>query len=1251
MRNTPTSVQTPAVTPSADHALGGSRLSRILTFGVRRPRTAIVSWLAVVGVLAVIGMGVGSHLSAANLLIPGSESAHEAQLLNNEFGQNVSAPILLSGPAAELNSQGPTLAKRLSKLSGAEVVSAWNGGSLGHGLRRSPTQALVLVAVNQPGGVTIGQIEHRVQRVVDRTISGSVKAQVSGIDSIGAELQSSSLQAIHRAELIAIPILLIVLLIVFGSPAAAAIPVALGLGTVLSGFGLISLLGSVLSLNVLATTAASMMGLALGVDYSLLVVARFRDELVDRKDRADVHRAASVAALRAGRTAAFAGGAIVTLMLLALAVAAGTALLSAVVGVIVVAAISVIGTVLATPAALMLLGHRMRRHGIEHRPSASAPGRSFFARLSHSAPIVVACLVALLAVGVNALSLASGPPSAKQLPDQSTAAKDYALISHRVGAGWVTPFELLIVAHHGAITTLPRLDALAAAQAEIARNPDVASVVGPAELAKKAAPLSTAENSVHSANANLKHSSQEIGGLNSDLGQAAQGAAGVESGFSQATAAVERLANGGSSSQAVGALTAGLARAAGGSEAIESGLGQASAAAQRIAASGATLAAGANGLVASLRSNSSSSNSAGSELSALGRELGEEASSLSHVGSSVSAISSGQATAQNELSAAVNQLASMNIGRYDSHYASALIDLRAAEEALPATDSSALASAINQDAASEQAASSGVDSMAGEVARLSSADAQLERTAGSLPGQIAALQAGQHALASGIQHLAASEAAMSSGLGSLSSGSAGLANKLAALQSGAAAVATGLSGEQGRAAALSAALNSGSHNTKGAKTGSTNAPVLGELANNPGFFGSGYVVLAALEGSSEAQHAGIDFLVNVANNGQAARMMIVPRSGVRSPKTAALRRELQQIAKQLAAKTDSQVLVGGPAAQLSDYAAAADNRVPLLVAVLMIATFCLLVIVFRSLLAALVGVLLNLLSVGAAFGILSLLTRGSHPLLGGPGYVDALSVSAMFAIVFALSLDYQVFLLMRMREGWLRTGSTSAGVDYGVARTARVVAGAAAIMAGAFLAFATSDVATIRQLGVGLAVAIVIDATVVRLVLLPAALRAGGRFTWAIPAWLDRVLPTIDIGTERRDGSRVPVPESDEVAATRERHETFEAFNLDVEGDQRKPRKASKRRPVEVAVSEAPVSEMRVTQSPVSETLASQSPVSETRVSQSPVSETRIREPRRQRESVGVAAARNPREEDLAARQARDERQARALLALRTSRN
>jgi RND superfamily putative drug exporter len=1134
-----------------------TRLSRLLTIGVRRPRAVLGGWLIVTVVLAVIGLNVGSHLSGTNLLVPGSESAREVKLFDQEFGGNVSAPILLTGPSAALNREGPRLAASLNKLRGAEVVSAWNGGTLGHSLRPAPDRALLLVAVTQHEGTTTAQTERAVQNRVNSVITAPVQAKVSGVDSIGAELQSASLHAVHRAELIAIPILLIVLLIVFGSPAAATIPAALGFGTVLSGFGVISLLGSVMSLTELATTAASMMGLALGVDYSLLVVARYRDELIDPGDPGDVRRAASLAAVRAGRTVAFAGGAIATLMLVALTVSAGTLLLSAVVGVIIVATISVVSTVLAAPAALTLLGHRIARRGegAAAELAATGPGGSWAARLGRSVPVVVVALIALLFVGIQALSLATGPPDARQLPAGSSAARDYAAVSHGAGAGWVTPFELLVVAHSGAITTLPRLNAMARAQAAIARLPDVASVVGPAELAKRAAPLAHAEDSVASTNRNLKRSAQVIGGLGSDLGQAASGAKGVQSGFAQAAAAVQKLAAGGSGDGrgSVQTLQSGLQRAAQGSQQIDSGLGEAAGAAGRIASGGASIAAGATGLVKSLQSDSTAAGAAQPQLSTLAHQLDTEASSLGGLASAVnsltsadssalSASSSATSAASAKLSDAETQLNSLKgLAFFNSHFKSLQADVAAAQSSLqsiPAAPSSSAASTldsqISQAASGDRAAGAEVGTLAAAAGRLSSSANALRASAGGLPARIAALQAGQKALAAGIQRLASSDAAETSGLSALSGGTVGLAARIAALQNGASAVASGLSGEQRRAAQLTAAIDSGQNRAQsGGQTTTGHSTLLGTLAHNPGFFGSGYLVLAALEGSTSAQHAGIDFIVNVARNGQSARMLIVPRTAVRSSATGVLRKRLERIAATLAAQTGSQVLIGGPAAQLRDYAASAARRVPLLVAVLMLATFLLLMVVFRSLLAPLVGVLLNLVSVAAAFGILSLLSRGHHPIIGGPGYVDALSVSAMFAVVFALSLDYQVFLLMRMREGWVRTGSTAAGVDYGVARTARVVAGAAAIMAGVFLAFASADVATIRQLGVGLAVAITIDATVVRLILLPCALRLGGRWTWWLPAWLERVLPVIDVGAERRFDDRpegLPAAQADRLA-------------------------------------------------------------------------------------------------------------------------
>jgi RND superfamily putative drug exporter len=1100
-------------------------MNRLLTTGVRRPRLVLAAWLVATAILGVIGLGVGGHLAASNLLVPGTESAREAQLFEQQFGSSVSAPILLTGPAAALDREGPALVRGLAKLSGAHVVSAWDGGSLGRSLRPSPDSALVLVAVIHGAGSPAAGVERAIQDTVNRDVAAPVRARVSGLDEIGVQLESASLAAVHRAELIAIPVLLVVLLLVFGSPAAALIPAALGFGTVFSGFGLISLLATVLPLTELATIAASMMGLALGVDYSLLLVSRFRDELRDPSNPREIRRAATTAGLRAGRTVAFAGSAIVVLMLCALAVAAGTLLLSAVVGVIVVAAVSVLSTVLVAPAALALCGRYVAKGGppAPHAVATGARRRSLLGQASRSPAIVAVATVALLAIGWQALSLPTGAPDARQLPASSTARRNYEAVSRSVGPGWLTPYELLVVVHSGALTTLPRLDALASAQRTIAADPDVAGVIGPGPLATLARPLVHAEATAVDTNRTLDRSARDVGALSTSLGQAATGAGRVKSGFAQAAAAVATLASGGADgSGAVLKLRAGLEQAAAGSRLTAAGLIQAAQGASRVASGGRSATAGAAHLAAELGVGSAAAASAGPRLRSFARTIHADATSVAGLASSVDALGTGPAAANAQLATATQDLAAMQIGRSDPRYAAIVQAVQTAQSALAGTPSAgAVADQARQIGDSEQQLAGQADTLATSVSQLTQSAARLELGANRLAAGIAALEHGQSALAAGVERLATSDGAVTAGLVTLSSGTATLAERLGALQSGAGGLASGLAREQQEATSLTSALAAGQRSAEAsAKATPRHSRLLGTLSHSPGFFRSGYLVLAALEGTAAAQRAGVDFTVNVSRSGQAARMEIVPRSAAGSAATGALRHRLEKVAGTLAAATGAQVLLGGPAAQLRDYSTAAAGRMPLLIAVLMVATALLLVLVFRSLFAALVGVLLNLLSVGAAFGSLSLLSGGSHPLIGGPGHVDALSVSAMFAAIFALSIDYQVFLLMRIREGWLRTGSVARGVDYGVARTARVVAGAAAVMVGVFLAFATSDVATVRQLGVGLAVAISIDATVVRLILLPFALRLGGRFAWWIPSWLDRRLPVLDVGVDRRGDER-----------------------------------------------------------------------------------------------------------------------------------
>src|SRR5262249_24547394 len=154
-----------------------------------------------------------------------------------------------------------------------------------------------------------------------------------------------------------------------------------------------------------------------------------------------------------------------------------------------------------------------------------------------------------------------------------------------------------------------------------------------------------------------------------------------------------------------------------------------------------------------------------------------------------------------------------------------------------------------------------------------------------------------------------------------------------------------------------------------------------------------------------------------------------------------------------------------------DYERRAGAYIPLLIAVLSTITLLLLVVILRALVLPFVAIALNLLVVGAALGVLRLAFQGSPPPLGGPGFLGVLSVAGIFTVLFALSVDYEVFLLTRMREAWDERRDPDAAVLFGIARTARVVTGAALIMVAVFLTFAISAFAVPRQFGVGLAIA------------------------------------------------------------------------------------------------------------------------------------------------------------------------------------
>lgn len=213
--------------------------------------------------------------------------------------------------------------------------------------------------------------------------------------------------------------------------------------------------------------------------------------------------------------------------------------------------------------------------------------------------------------------------------------------------------------------------------------------------------------------------------------------------------------------------------------------------------------------------------------------------------------------------------------------------------------------------------------------------------------------------------------------------------------------------------------------------------------------------------------------------------------------------------------------VGGAAASLSDVGRRTSQRLPVFVAAVLAMSFLLLMLVFRSLLVPLKAVLLNLLSIGAAYGIMVAVFQWGWggALIGLEATVPIVSFIPMFlfAILFGLSMDYEVFLLSRVREEYLRSGDNGTAIVEGVSRTARIITSAALIMVAVFLSFAVAEDPSAKMFGLGLATAIFIDATVVRMVLVPATMTLLGRTNWWLPRWLDRILPRGPVGTDGTD--------------------------------------------------------------------------------------------------------------------------------------
>jgi RND superfamily putative drug exporter len=260
--------------------------------------------------------------------------------------------------------------------------------------------------------------------------------------------------------------------------------------------------------------------------------------------------------------------------------------------------------------------------------------------------------------------------------------------------------------------------------------------------------------------------------------------------------------------------------------------------------------------------------------------------------------------------------------------------------------------------------------------------------------------------------------------------------------------------------------------------------------------------------------------------GDAAVVSVIPTTGPQDQATEDLVHTLRDdVLPPVVEATGATASVGGTTAAFIDDSEQTASRLPLFIGGVLVLSFLLLMSVFRSFPVALKAAVMNILSIGAAYGVMAVAADGGW--LGGLVGIDgATPVPAwlpmtMFAVLFGLSMDYEVFLLSRVREEYVRTGDNRTAVADGLANTARVITAAAAIMVTVFGAFVLEDAVFLKLAGLGLATAVLVDATIVRMILVPATMELLGDRNWWLPRWLDRLLPHLDV-----EGEPVtPVPE------------------------------------------------------------------------------------------------------------------------------
>ncbi len=953
----------------------------------------------------------------------------------------------------------------------------------------------------------VARMEHRgdegipealelLQDQIDKTVRPPVQASMAGLPRFFTSYTEANEEAARTGELIAIPVLLLVLLLVFRSVVAALIPIVVGGVVVSATYGVMRLMLGIVQIESFALAAAGMIGLALGVDYSLLVVSRFREELA-KSDRSTAMESTINAAARSILPAA---AGLSLAMVIAAQILPGLFVSSAALAIVIATALSAVSALSAVPAGIVLLDRNLDRWTLPERFSVRGAPLRLTNRIARSPRAVGAMVFILILLGAWGSTLNSALGTPQLLPPDDRGRIEEEQVRDALGPGWLAPIDIVLSGRGEPMTSPHKLRSLVAFQKRLEEEDGVQAVAGFNTVEQGLRPLTEFED-------RLARQERGVRRLHSGISKSNGGAERNSQGIQTAATGAGLLGRGTeSATYGAGLLSKGLRASNTGSDRLTEGLQRASEGTDELA-----------------RSTSTTSGSTGRLEEALEKAQEQVAEMRGNVRSSKSAMRSGNerlveaqgplGTAEARLDVAWQALQQMTTGTADPQYTSLQRSVREAIESL---------SGMGPESEETSPSDVGVITAISRAQRQFDLGLYLARQIGDANADAAKstakLAKSTERLDRGMQRLADGTAKMAAGIAELSAQGKELSPALRRLQAGTQSLAEGLGRLSGNAAGLASGLNGG---VRGAERLATALSELDERLRSssagdrssldrlrersPNLFRSGYFYLAGLDGSSQGDRDVVTFMIDVAQGGHTARMLVIPRHPITTSEGRRAFDRVRSDARDFAESTGTDAVVGGLMASQVVLDESLRGRTTLARIAMMLITLLVLIPVLRSLTIPVIAAFLNLLTVSASLGIASLLFDSS--LLGGPGYVDSSVLPVAMMVIFGLAIDYEVFIFARIREEYVRTGSTATAVDNGIVRTGAVVAGAAVIMIVVFLCFSVSELATMRNFGVIQATAVFIDAFIVRLLVVPALMKRLGRWSWWMPRWLDRLLP------------------------------------------------------------------------------------------------------------------------------------------------